>query len=82
MKDTLVKKKREGTELKIKHEATLSEKERLQKEYQDLEIEKDSLEVHVMIIEGEKKYFEAKISELESRESATSQHMMELRTQV
>ena len=35
-----------------------------------------------MIMEGEKKYFEAKILELEWRESATSQHMRELRTQV
>ena len=35
-----------------------------------------------MIMEGEKKYFEDNISELESRESATSQQMEELRTQV
>ena len=36
----------------------------------------------MIIMEGEKRDFEAKISELESRESATSQQVGELKTQV
>ena len=64
MRDTLVKERGEGIELKIKHEATLLEKERLQREYQYLETEKYVLEVQVMIFEGENKDFEAKILEL------------------
>ena len=47
-----------------------------------METKKDSLEVQVMILEGEKKDFEAKILELESRESATCQEMGEFRTRV
>ena len=37
MKDTLIKERGEGIELKRNHEATLSEKERIQREYQALE---------------------------------------------
>ena len=37
MKDTLVKERGEGQEIKRKHEASLSEFERLQKAYQALE---------------------------------------------
>ena len=37
MKDTLIKERGEGMELKRKHDATLLEKERLQREYQALE---------------------------------------------
>ena len=40
------------------------------------------MDVHVIIMEGEKKDFEARISDLESRESATSQQVGELKTQV
>ena len=46
-----------------------------------MEIEKDSLEVQVMILEGETKDSESKISELESIEFATHQQMGELRNQ-
>ena len=45
MKDTLVKERGEGIGIKIKQAATLSEKERLQREYQALETKKASLEV-------------------------------------
>ena len=44
MKDTLVKERGEGLELKRKHEDTIFEFERLQKAYQDLEVEKYALE--------------------------------------
>ena len=43
MEDTLIKERGEGRELKRKHEATLSEFERLQKAYQALELENDAL---------------------------------------
>ena len=38
MKDTLIKERGEGRELQRKHEATLLEFERIQKEYQGLEL--------------------------------------------
>ena len=65
MKYTLVKERGEDRELKRKNEATLSEKESLQKEYQDLETDRDALVVQMTIMEGEKKDFEDKIAELE-----------------
>ena len=61
MKDTLVKEREEGWELKRKNEETFSEFERLQKAYQYLELEKDALELSIIIMEGEKKYLEDKI---------------------
>ena len=69
MKDTLVKERGEGWELKRKHEAAISEKEILEKEYQDLEIEKDALEILVTFMEGEKKDLEDNILELEAHKS-------------
>ena len=82
MKDTLVKERGEGRELKRKHKATLYEKESLQKEFQDLEIDRDSLVVQMTIMEGEKKDFEEKIAELEWHKSAAIRQVGELRTQV
>ena len=52
MKDTLVKERGEGWELKRKHETTISEKESRQKEYEDLETYRDALVVKMTIIEG------------------------------
>ena len=72
MKDTLVKERGEGWDLKRKHEATIYENESLQKEYQDLEIEKDALELSVTIMEGDKKDLEDKILELEAHKSAVN----------
>ena len=80
MKDTLIKERGEGRELKRKHEATLSEFERLQKAYQYLELEKDALEASVTIMEGEKKDFKDNILELEAHKSAANRKMRELRT--
>ena len=71
LKYSLVNTREEGIELKIKHDAILSENERLERVYQTLEIENDALYVHVVIMEGEKKDFETKISKLESREYET-----------
>ena len=55
VKDTLMKERGEGWEMKRKHEATLSEFERLQEAYQVLESEKDALVLSNSITEGEKK---------------------------
>ena len=54
----------------------------LQREYQNLELEKDTLQVQVTIMEGEEKYFEDKILELESWKFAENRQAGELRTQV
>ena len=78
MKNTLVKERGEGGELKRKHEVTLSEFERLQKDYQDLELEKHALILSVMTIEGEKKYFENKVAELETQKYVASKQAEEL----
>ena len=40
--------------------------------YQDLELEKDALEVSVTIMEGEKKYIEDNILELETQKYVTN----------
>ena len=69
MKDALVKERGEGWEIKRKHGATLSEFERLQKAYQDLDQEKESLELSTTIMEGENKESKIKISELEAHKS-------------
>ena len=66
MKDTLVKERGEGWELKRKHEAITYEFERLQKAYQALELEKEALDISVTIREGEKRDFEDNILELEA----------------
>ena len=55
MKDTLVKERGEGRESKRKHGTTISEFEKLQKEYQYLESEKDAVALSVTITEGEKR---------------------------
>ena len=80
MKDTLVKERGEGRELKRKHEVTLSEKQNLQREYQTLELEKDALEVQVIIMEGEEKDFEDKSLELESQKYVANKQAGELIT--
>ena len=58
LKDNLVKIRQEGIELKRKHNTILSKKERLLNEYQDLEMKKDALNVHLMIMEGKMSDFE------------------------
>ena len=72
IKNTLFKERGEGRDLKRKHEATLSEFERLQKAYQALELEKEALENSITIMEGEGKDFEDNITELEAQQFATS----------
>ena len=48
--------------------------------YQDLELEKEALELSTTIMEGEKKDFEDKISELEAHKSAASRQTGEIKT--
>ena len=80
MKDSLVKERGEGRELKRKHEATIYKFERLQKAYKVLEGETDSLELLVTIMEGVKKDLEDKVSELEAQKSAVNKQEKEMRT--
>ena len=80
MKETLVKERGDGEELKRKHDDTFSEFERLKKAYQALESENDALVLSITIIEGEKKDLESKISELETQKSAASKQVEELAT--
>ena len=47
-----------------------------------MEIDNDALDVHVIIMEGERKDFEARISKLELREPTMSQQVGELKNQV
>ena len=47
-----------------------------------MEIEKEAMNVQLVIMEGERNYFEPRISQLESRESAASQHIEELKARV
>ena len=82
MKNTLVKQRGEGGELKRKHEATLSKFEKLQKAFTYLEWEKDALVISVTITEGEKKDLESKILELETQRSTINRQIEELRTRV
>ena len=67
VKDTLMKERGEGQEMKRKHEATLSEFERLQEAYQVLESKKEALVLSSTIIDGEKKDLDDKVSELEAQ---------------
>ena len=78
VKDTLMKEKGEGQEMKRKHEATRSEFVRLQEAYQVLESEKEDLVLSNTINDGEKKDLENKISELEAQKAATSKQGEEL----
>ena len=78
VKDTLMKERGECWDIKRKHEATLSEFERLQEAYQVLESEKEALVLSNTIIEGEKKDLENKISELEVQNPATDRQAEEL----
>ena len=66
MKETMVKERTKGKDLKRKHDDTFLEFERLKKAYQALESDKDTLVLSVTITDGEKKDLESKILELEA----------------
>ena len=51
-------------------------------EYRNIELEKDALAIHLMIMEWERSDFEAQIAQLESREFAINQKVEELKTQM
>ena len=75
LKDSLVKLWGEGIDLKRKHDAILSKKERILSECRTLETEKEEMNDQLVIMEGERNDFKARISQLESRESTTSQQV-------
>ena len=82
VKETLMKERGEVLEMKRKHEATLSEFERLQEAYQVLELEKEALILSNTIIDGEKKDLEGNILGLEAQRDATDKQAEELKAQV
>ena len=82
VKETLMKERGEVLEMKRKHEATLSEFERLQEAYQVLELEKEALVLSNTIIDGEKKDREGNISGLEAQRATTDKQAEELKAQV
>ena len=47
-----------------------------------METEKETLNVQLVIMEGERNYFEAKISQLEFKEFVASQQEKELKTRI
>ena len=64
MKDTLRKEERVGRESKRKYDATISNLEKLQQDYQILKEEKDALKLSNTILDGEKKHLEIKMAEI------------------
>ena len=68
--------------MKRKHDSILSKNERLQSENQTLETKKEAMNVQLVIMKKERSDFEARISQLESRESAASQQIEELKNRV
>ena len=60
MKETLRKERGEGQELKITHDDSFIDFERLKKAYQVLELDKDALILLVAITKGEKRDLESK----------------------
>ena len=69
MKEVLRKEERVYRELKRKNEATLSDYEKLQQEYQILEEERDTFKLSNMNLSREKGELENKIAEIEAQKS-------------
>ena len=65
--------------MKRKHEATLSEFEKLQEAYQVLEVEKEALVLSNTISDGEKRDLENRIYELEVEKAEVDKQAEELR---
>ena len=62
-----------GRESKRKYDATLSDFEKLQQDYQILEEERDALKLSKMTLDGEKNNLESKMAEMEVHKSTTNQ---------
>ena len=62
MKEVLGKEERVGRESKRKYDATLSDFEKLQQDYQILEEERDALKLSNMTLDGEKNNLESKMA--------------------
>ena len=79
MKEVLRKEDRVGRESKRKYEATLSDYEKLQRDYQILGEERDNLKQSNMTLDREKKKLQRKIAEMEVQKSVVHQQAEEHR---
>ena len=79
MKEVLRKEEKVGRESKRKYEATLSDYENLQQDYQILGEERDNLKQSNMALDKEKKKLESEVVEMEVQKSATDQQAEERR---
>ena len=65
MKETLRKEERVGWEENRKYDSALSDLEKLQRDYQILEEERYALKLSNIILDGDKKYFESNMEQME-----------------
>ena len=79
MKEVLRKEERVGQESKRKYEATLSDYENIQQDYQILGEERDNLKQSNMTLDREKEKLESKITDMEVQKSAIDQQAEEHR---
>ena len=79
MKEVLRKEERVGRDSKVKYEATLSNYEKLQRDYEILGEERDNLKQSNMTLDREKKKLERKIAETEVQKSGVDQLVEEHR---
>ena len=82
MKETSRKEERVGRESKRKYDATLSDLEKLQQDYQILEEEKDALKLSNTILDGEKKDLERNMVDMEVQKSTDDKHAEESKVQI
>ena len=75
MKEILRKEERVGQESKRKYDATLSNFEKLQQDYQILEEEKDALKLSNTTLDGENKNVESKMAKMEVQKSIADQQI-------
>ena len=77
MKETLRKEERVGQEVKRKYDATPSDLEKIQHDYQILEEERDALKLSNTILDGEKKDLESKMVEIEIQRMVANKQVEE-----
>ena len=81
IKETLVRERTKGQQLKRKYDDTLSEFERLREACQAIELDNDALILLSEITKGEKRDLESKVSDLETQKKVANQRPKELETQ-
>ena len=82
MKEVLRKEERVGWESKRKYEATLSDYENLQQDYQILGEEGDTLKLSNMTIDREKQKLERKWVDMEAHKSTVDQQAEQYKSQI